>query len=323
MPRPTSGTTIQRSDLGAIAYEYMLSASQRGFVGLELLPIFEVERQTADYPKIPIEALLKLPASLKRAPRSAYNRDDYQFEMGTYACKEYGREEPVDDVEAALYRRFFDAEEVAVMRAVDVLLRSQEKRIADLLFSVTNIPNHHDVTTEWSNAAQCTPLADVKAAKTAMRAATGLEPNVIAMSKKVFDNVMVSSEIQSRLQYTNPIMLGNDEANKALLAQYFGVSRVLVGNAIYDAAKKNKTASITDIWDDEYVLLARVSSGGNDLRDPCLGRTFLWIEDSPSNIVTEQYREEQTRSNVYRVRHHVDEAIVFAGAGYLLGNITA
>ena len=59
-------------------------------------------------------------------------------------------------------------------------------------------------------------------------------------------------------------------------------------------------------------------------REPVLGRTFLWTADSPQNLVVEQYREEQTRSEIYRVRHHVDDdAFIFTGAGYLLGNITA
>ena len=55
---------------------------------------------------------------------------------------------------------------------------------------------------------------------------------------------------------------------------------------------------------------------------PCLGRTFLWANDSPANLMVEQYREEQTRSTIYRSRQHVDEAFVFSGAGYLLGNLT-
>jgi hypothetical protein len=37
--------------------------------------------------------------------------------------------------------------------------------------------------------------------------------------------------------------------------------------------------------------------------------------------VTESYREEQTRSDIYRVRQYTDEAFVFTGAGYLLSNI--
>lgn len=320
MPRPTAGTTIQRPDLGAIAYEYMLEASQRGFIGLSILPIFETPLQSADYPIIPLESLLKLQET-KRAPRGGYNRSDYEFKTGTYACAEYGWEEPVDDGEAALYRRYFDAEEVAVKRAVDVILRNQEARIAAAIMNTLNITATSDVGIAWSTPATATPRTDVNTAKQAMRMASGLVPNVIAMSKKVFDATLMIQEITNALVYTNPLQIGGEEAQRRTLAQYFGVDEILVGGAIKDSAKKGQSASIADLWDDEYIALLKVSSGGQDLRDPCIGRTFLWTADSPSNLVTEQYREEQTRSNVYRARHNVAEAFVFKGAGYLLGNI--
>lgn len=323
MPAPTSATSIQRGDLGTLAYEYLTEASRLGFIGLKLMPVFEVVLQSCDYPVIPIEAMLKLPPSLDRAPRTSYPTGDYEFEMANYACKDRGWKELVDETERNMYARFFDAEAVAVERAMDIILRSQEQRIAAKLQSTSYISGTSNVATEWSTAASCTPLADVKTAKAAMRAASGLEPNAIAMSKKVFDNLMVSAELQGRLMYTNPILLGNDEANRILLAQYFGVGEVLVGNAIYDSTKKGRTFTISEIWDDKYILLARVSGGGPNLRDPCIGRTFLWTGDSPQNVVVESYRDEDKRSDAYRVRHNVDEALVFAGAGYLLGNITA
>jgi len=321
MPGPTAATTLQRPDLGAIAYEYLTEASQRGFIGLSLLPIFDVPQKSADYPKIPIEALIKIPGT-KRAPRANYARGDYQFETGTYSCEEYGWEEPVDDTEASLYRRFFDAEEVAVKRAVDILLRGQELRIATLLFNASNF-SHTDAGTEWSTASSATPRANVNTCKAAMRAASGLMPNVLAMSLKVFNNLLMTAEIATAFRYTSPIEIGGFDAQKRLMAQYFGVDKVLVGDAIRDTAKKGQSFSLTDIWDDEYVGLFKASAGGSDLRDPCVGRSFLWTADSPSNLVSEQYRQEEIRSNVYRVRQNVDEALVFGGAGYLLGNVTA
>jgi len=319
MPRPTSATTLQRPDLGAIAYEYNAEASQRGFIGLGLLPIFEVEEQSADYPKIPIESLIKI-QDTKRAPRANYGRSDYEFETGTYACKENGWEEPVDDVEANLYRRYFDAEEVAVKRATDILLKGQEVRIAAMMFNSGNF-TVADAAIPWNTSATAVPRTNVEAGKIAMRAASGLEPNTIAMSKKVFTYLMLTAEITTAFRYTNPIEIGGMEAQKRIMAQYFGVDRVLVGDAIKDTAKKGQVFSLGDIWDDEYVGLFKVSAGGNDLREPVVGRTFLWTADSPGNIVTEQYREEQRRSNIYRVRHNVDECFIFQGAGYLLGNI--
>jgi hypothetical protein len=321
MPRPTSATTLQRADLGAIAYEYNLAASQRGFIGPTILPIFEVPEQSADYPKIPLEAMIKL-QDTKRSPRANYARSDYEFKTGTYACEEFGWEELLDDSEAALYRRFFDAEEVAVMRANDILLRGREARIAAMIFNSSNF-TVGNVGIEWSTPATAIPRANVTTARQAMRAASGLKPNVMVMALKVFENLLMTTEVTGALKYTNPIEIGGFEAQKRVLAMYFGVDQILVGDAIKDSGKKGQAASIADIWDDEYVGLFAVSGGGNDLREPVVGRTFLWTGDSPGILVTEQYREEQKRSNVYRVRQNVDEAFIFQGAGYLLGNITA
>ncbi|MEN6623612.1 MAG: major capsid protein [Smithella sp.] len=320
MPRPTPTTTIQRPDLGAIAYEYAELGSDRGYIAGELLPIFETLLQTSTYPVIPLETILKLQET-ERAPRGNYNRSDYQFEDGYYATKDRGWEELLDDVEAAMYRRYFDAEEVATKRCVDIILRAREARVAAKLMNTTNIPATSNVAIPWSTPATATPRANVIAAKTAMRAASGLTPNAIAMAKAVFDAVMLTKEIMDAFRYTNPIEIGGEEAQQRILAQYFGVDRILVGNSIKDGAKKGQSSVIADIWDDEYILLAKVSNGGQDLREPCLGRTFLWTEDSPDMLVTEQYRAETNRSEVYRVRNNTDEAFIFTGAGYLLGNI--
>jgi len=323
MPRPTNSTAIQRDDLGAIAYEYAYEASQRGFIADAVLPIFEVAEQSADYPKIPIESILKMPPSIKRAPRGNYQRGDYEFETGTYSCEEYGWEEPLDDSERKLYKRFFDAEEVATLRATDVVLRHREKRVADAVQSTGNITNTGNVSTEWSTAATCTPKADVKDAKNTLRTATGIDPDAAAMSKKVFDNLMITKEIKDYLQYTNPHLLANFEVQRQLVAQYLDLEEIFVGNAIYDSAKKGKSKSISDIWDDEYVLLFKRPINPMNLKEPTLGRSFLWLEDSPEILVTETYREEDIRSDIYRVRQYVDEAFVFTGAAYLMGNITA
>ena len=322
MPRLPSGTTLRR-DLSTVAYEYMSEASQRGFIGLSILPIKDVNDQSANYPVIPIEAMINLP-NTKRAARGDYNRSDYKFETGTYACEEYGWEELIDDAERNLYANDIDADEIATMRSVDILLRNQEARIAAAVFNTGNITQTAGVGTEWSTAASCTPRVNVFTAKEAMRLASGLVPNIGVCSSVVFKNLMFAAEIMDAFKYTNPVEIGGEEAQRRLLAQYFGLEEVLAGGAIKDGAKKGQSYSVSDIWDDEYFGLFKVPRGGvQDMKEPVLGRTFLWTGDSPQNLTTESYREEQRRSDVIRVRHNVDEAFVFTGAGYLLSNITA
>lgn len=321
MPRPDSVSTIIRPDLGAVAYEYLMDAPAQGFIGMAILPIFETVLQSAQYPIIPLEAILKT-KDTTRAARSNYQRDDYEFEMGNYACRDRGFEEALDDTERKMYANLFDAEEVATQRATNRVLRAQEKRIAAMLFNTSNL-SHTNVSVEWSTAASATPLADITIGKKAMRAASGLLPNVVAMGWSVFVNALNTAELKDAFKYTSPIELGGYEAQRRALAQYFGIGEVHVGGAVKDTAGKGKATTIADIWDDEYILLARTPEMPQDLKEPSLGRTFLWIEDSPESLVVESYREEKIRSDVFRVRHNVDECFVFKGAGYLLGNITA
>jgi hypothetical protein len=88
-------------------------------------------------------------------------------------------------------------------------------------------------------------------------------------------------------------------------------------------------------WDQDAARhLIRVASG-LDITEPCIGRTFLWTEDSPANPIVESYRDETVRSDIVRVRHNVDECYIqskdssgsvvsniAAACSYLLSNIT-
>jgi len=318
MPRLKSANTL-RPDLGAVAIEYALEASQRGFIGVEVMPVFETPEQSGEYPVIPVESLLKL-QDTKRAARSAYGRSDYEFESADFACKEDGWEEPVDDGEAKMYATYFDAEELAVQRALDVVLRAQEKRIATAVMNTTNF-SVNNVSVKWTAPATAVPRANIKAARTALRNATGLEGNAVILSLDTFENAMLCAEFLDHVKYTNPVLLENFETQKKLMALYLGIDRVLVGNASYDAGKKGQALSATAIWPTAYGMVAQIGTNAQDLREPCLGRSFLWTADTPDNVVVEQYREDQTRSDIYRVRQYMDEKFVCIAAGYLLGNL--
>ena len=54
MPNPTSDTAIQRPDLGALVYEYIMqNGPSMGYIGLEVMPLFPVAYQSASLPGYP------------------------------------------------------------------------------------------------------------------------------------------------------------------------------------------------------------------------------------------------------------------------------
>jgi hypothetical protein len=148
----------------------------------------------------------------------------------------------------------------------------------------------------------------------------GMLPTHLALPLTVFRNVLVSTELKNYLQYTSPHLLQGMEGQRQALSNYLGVEVIVLG-APYDSAKEGQSASLANIWGTEYAMLF-VKQDSADLRSPGLGSTFVWTSDSPENVNVESYREEQTRSNIIRVRHHCVETILSANCGYLLSGMT-
>ena len=313
----TNNKAILRPDLGALAFEYSLTAATIGFIADLVLPPFYTPLQTAQYPVILAEALLEV-ADTARAPRSAYARGDWDWDFKDYLCSENGWEEPVDDVEAKLFRNYFDAETMASYRAMSIILRSREMRTAAKVFD-TDTFTGHGVTKAWNSYADADPRADVVKGIEAMRLATGLEPNALILDKSILRQVSMCDSVIERVKYSDPNAIRGDLTIPQLEA-YFG-TRVVAAGAVSNTAPKKKTKSIKPIWSPTMAMLGVVSSGGQDLREPSLGRTFVWEEDSPDMVVVETYREEQTRSDIVRARQNTDERIQFTGAGYLLTGV--
>ena len=75
---PIASAAIQRPDLRATFMEFDVEAQRRAFIGRQIFPVFEVAEKAGHFGKIPIEALLTDPQT-RRAPKSAYNRGDYEL----------------------------------------------------------------------------------------------------------------------------------------------------------------------------------------------------------------------------------------------------
>ena len=307
---PTTNSVF-RPELGVLAYEYSLGAAQQGFIGRQVLPVFETDLRAAQYPMIPAEAILEM-QDTARAPRAAYARGDYSFESAEYYCREYGWEEPLDDTEAMLYRRYFDAEVVAVQRATLMILRNEEKRVVEATINNAGLPNGA-VAKAWSSYADADPLADINKAKDHFRFSVGLQPNALVLDVDILRHISMCDAVMDRIKYRNPHALRGELA--ALVHDFIIRARVIA------AAYQRGDLKVETLWPRNKVMLACLSSGGPDLREPCLGRTFVWSEDS-GLLTTESYREEQTRGTIYRVRQNTDERLQFVGAGYVLTGVT-
>ena len=319
MPHPS--TALSRPDLGGSLMEFDNEANRAGFIGLRVFPVFESARQNAEFGKFKIESLLQ-ERDTTRAAGAGYARQQNQFTTDNFATREHGAEEPVDDRESKIYATYFDAEMVAARRARDVVLRNLEKRVKAKVQDTatwTGAALTTAVGTPWTMIATSTPITDVRGAVIKVYQNSGMLANRVVLSWEIYQKLLDNTQILDRIKSWG----GDDplQVNKQTLARAFDVEEVVVGGGVFNSANEGQAASLSGIWANSSVMVCRVATG-NDLKEPCIGRTIHWGEDGSSiGAAMESYRDESIRGDVVRARMDTDEKRLFTQAGHLLTNI--
>lgn len=327
MPAPSSSLATLRPDLSGSMMEFDLAADRQGFIGLRVAPVFEVQQASGNWGKIPIEQLLQT-RDTERAPGSGYSRGKFTFQPSTFATREQGSEEPVDDNEAKLYANYFDAEMVSAERARDVVLRNQEIRVSNLIFNSgtwTGASLTTGVTNEWDDATAATPIVDVEAAVRKVWNNSGVWPNSLIITRTVFRNLRNCDEIIERIASS-----GAGSATKptdittTMLAQCFDLENIIVAGSSKNTAKVGQAATLAEIWSNEYAMVCYINPrASTDIKAPTIARTWHWGEDgSEIGGLMESYRDETIRGDVIRCRHQTGEEVIYTELGHLLSNIT-
>ena len=303
-----------RADLGEAIMEVMLSTTQ--YIGIKALPLLPTRQATATFSRFTRESILRR-RKTQRAPTAGYSRDQIEAEDDTYTCKENGHESLLGDDERAFFASDFDAEKATSENALHVVLREQEIRIQQLLLNTTTFTGaslYTDVSANpWDNPAS-DAIGHVKAAAEKVRQNCGMKPNAMILGLATLNNLLLNDDIIGRLA---GVLVPTAAEITKFLTGIFNVDQIITGDFIYNSASEGKAFVGVDGWGDDYVLLGVVAKTTN-IKEPCLGRTFLWTGDSPQNTVVEEYRVEERRSNVFRVRQNTHEKLFDANFGHLL-----
>jgi hypothetical protein len=310
-------TAVLRPDLADAVLEYEEGNLNSQYMATEILPVYETQTKTGEFAKVDVSEVKKDIGTGARAPGSGYDRISHIVTADNYACVEYGFEEIVDDSDKTNVDQYFNSEVATTELLVNKLRRAQEVRVAAAVFNATTFTSQTaGVGTEWDTAATATPFQDISDILPTIKANMGgvVDGEIcLAISEKVFQNVLQTTEIKNMRFGGVGADVDQRPATKQELAQILGIDRV------FCSGSQN---SGTDIWDDEYAMIF-VRNQSRSLRSQVqMGRSFLWVADSPENANVESYRDEPVRSDVIRVRHNIDEKILTVEAAYLLSNIT-
>jgi hypothetical protein len=289
-------------------------------IGLKIATPIMVPSKRGAWGKIPIAALFDDP-NVDRVSKSGANRTTWEYDETTYSCKTRAHEELASTEDTNFFGRYFDFETTLAGRGQGIILRKQEKRIATLCQNTstfTGASGTLSVSVKWNVAATATPVTDVSTGLVKIRAKCGIIADTLQIGFQTWRDLSACTQIRGSMAYTQ---MPNGFIPLDSLASALGVQRVLVpGSAnLYNSAKSGQTASLSEIWDSQYAFLC-VTSQSPDPSAPCVARTLCW-EGGGGALAVDTYREEQTESDVYRVKQCCDEQIVDSAYGFLFSNL--
>lgn len=309
----------QLSTSGARVIDPILSTVAQGYqnselVGSNIFPVVSVGQRAGKIIQFGKESFMAYDTA--RAPGSVVKRITTGYGSLSYGITDHALSAvvPIELQEEAQTVPGISLASAAVRTVQDVLRLRLEVEQATLATTAANYTNTIALTTtsRWSDFGTVSdPVDDIETAKEAIRTSTGKRPNTVIMGPAVFKALRQHPKIIERIKYT-----GRDVPTTELLAMLFGVSTVLVGDAI----ASSDAGVFSDVWGKNVIVCYTEQSGIADLGRPTFGYTYQ-LAGYP--FVAQSYYDHTTRSWLYDVADAVRPVIVSPLAGYLITSAVA
>ena len=313
-------STVQlRNDLHDLMEEIKFEELEltAGIIAPEVL----VQKETARYPVLPREAVMKVP-NTRRHPDGSYPEGQWEWSDAPYECYEYGFQMRVDNVNKLRYADFIDMEETSSRLAYQSLMLARESRVATALYNATTFNGKTaGVSNEWDDATNAAPWADIETASLVITKASGLHKQwqSLILSPDLVEYALRTNEIKNYSQYTDLILTKPFETKKKFFAEYLGIKEVITVRSLYDTTGLASEANIGKFWSNEYSVLGVLCGPGAKISTRGLIKAPVWEVYTPDYKV-ESYSDNVKNSEVVRVSE--DRGLIIDTTyGYLLSNM--
>ena len=205
-------------------------------------------------------------------------------------------------------------------RAVDTIMNTLtlnlEYEQAELAQDPGNYPDSLKISLSGADLftdAASDPEKQIEEAKEAVRRSTGVTPNVMAISKPIFNVIKNHGKIMDKFKYTT-----SESITAKMLANLFGLEDLAVGSAVgIDSPEPD--APFEDVWGNN-IILAYAPQKPTGLEQPSFGYTYTLT----GHPFTEQpVWDRSIRSHVYGVTYERAPVLTGISSGFLIQNVIA
>lgn len=269
---PVAGDIHVNRPLTNFSQKYLQSADK--FASLVAFPNLPVSMQSDLYWEFDRGDFYRDQAE-ERADGSETAGGGFKVSTSPYFARVYGFHKDVTDRQRANQDQGINLDQSATQFVMQKLLLLRETQF------VTNFLNTNGVWTGgvtpdqdviWGAAAS-NPVADIRAAITAVQGTTGYRPNRMLIGRTAYDTLLENDEILARISggavTSQPAIV-----QRQLLAQLFELDMIHVTEAVSNTAVEGAADTISYIGGDHAVVYYAPPSVG--LEEPTAGVQFSW-----------------------------------------------
>lgn len=303
----------------------VLTSIAQGFkqnspVGQILFPQVDVAQRAGNIITFGREDFMQY-TGLVRAPGGATKRVQFGYAGSAYALVDYSLEgslpiETLQEAQASANGFSIDMAEVTLRKTMGIMDLRLEIAQAALATTLGNYPANNRVTlsgtAQWSDySGVSSPAAVIETGKEQIRASTGKRPNVLVLGPVTFARLRQHPQVRDYIKYAN-----REVATPAILAEFFGVSQVVVGDGI----QATDAGVFSDVWGRHAILAYTETDTLANMGAPTFGYTYN-LSGYP--LVEEPYYDRNSKTWYFPVTRSEAPVIAGSSAGYFIQNAVA
>lgn len=262
-------------------------------------------------------------AAAIRAPGTPPSSIDYRISSAQFTCAEraFRKYTPPEKLNPGI--AMVDIDQADVAAVMKKLAIRQDRRFAAAFLTTgcgwgTEVNGSSDDTGNLAAIAG-DPIKKLRDHKAAIQLEIELEPNVLVLSRDVYDSLCEHAAVRGRLATTKDQMV-----NAATLATLCDLERVVVFDRVYNSAAEGASAAMTRMVTQTALLVYQSSSPSEE--EPSGGRIFQFTDldkiGANGEVVISQYDhpDKGVGGRYVDARSYDAMAITAADAGRLIIN---
>ena len=310
-----AGATGRDLHIDAVLSNITVGFRAKDFIADQVFPVVPVQKESDFYYVWPKEEWFRL-KNAERSRGTAAKKIMTTVSTDTYAVKNYalGIDAPFEDIanaDAALDLQVNNANLIK-----DSLMLNWEDRLAVILGNTANHGSGTILAANYGDHGNTDPVADIDGGLEQIRAITGVEANVGIISMPSWRRMRRHPNLIEFIRGKGD-NVGGGGVTLQQVANAFELEKVLIGKGIKNVAGEGESASMTDIWSNNIILLHVARSPGR--MTPTYGYTFQWTPAGfPAPFTVRRFEDEKVMIETQEVHHFQDEKVVSTALGYII-----